>query len=482
MPAKARIANLDYVSHEFIDAYRIAFARNYLIDFTTTTKLDYDPQWYHKRLCAKLDDLLAGKIKRLMVFQPAQTGKSELVSRRFPAYALGRNPDLKVAGCSYSADLAERFNRDVQRIIDEKTYKRIFPETSLNASNVVSDSKGSWLRNSSIFEIVNKQGVYKSVGIGGPLTGNKIDLGIIDDPIKDRMEAMSETYRNRLWEWYLDVFVMRLHNDSRVLLTMTRWHEDDLAGRILAKETGWEVISFPGLKENDNDRDDPRQIGEALWEAKHSRESYLKMQAISDRSFASMIQQRPSPSEGDMFKAHWPRWFTKDTMPMFERIIISVDASFTDAKESCPASIQVWGKQGPNFYMIYDLTRRMGAIETANAIERTAKIYPGCITVVEKAANGYFIIEKIKNKLQVFEFDPKRYGGKEVRAEMVAPLWETGNVFIYDNIYNRTYYLPEILTFPNSALKDRVDAMSQALLYFTRSNPQYAMLTTGHAY
>jgi predicted phage terminase large subunit-like protein len=457
-------------------------ARNNLIDFVQYNNPLYDKQWFHELECKKFDDLLSGKIQKLMIFQPPQTGKTEIMSRNFPAYALGKFPDLKIASVSFAASWAERLNRDVQRIIDTPKYRELFPDTTLNTANVKSDRRGSWLRNSEIFEIVNHRGVYKSVGIMGPLTGDPCDIGLLDDVIKDRLAAQSETYRNRLWEWYLDVYVKRCHNNTRTALTMTRWHEDDLAGRILNKEKDWEVVSLPGIKENNDNLDDHRQIGEALWEAKHSRKSYLDLQAISDRSFTSMIQQRPAPSEGDMFKSHWPRWFTKESMPVFDKIILSVDASFTDNKESCPASIQAWGKRGPNFYMLYDLTRRMGAIETAQAIERTAKNYPGCIVVVEKAANGYFIIEHIKNKLPVYEFDPKRYGGKEIRAEMVAALWETGNVFIYDNSYNRMYYLPEILTFPNSAMKDRVDAMSQALLYYTRSMPQYAVLTQGVAY
>lgn len=475
--------DIDYSADQKIDLW---LSRNNLLDFTERTYKEYQSKWYHKVLCEKLDNLVNGKIKKLMVFMPPQHGKSELVSLRLPAFALGKNPNLKIALCSYAADLSEKFNRQVQRIIDTKEYNEIFPNVKLSQSVIVTKSmvhgRKAYLRNSTIFEVVDHEGYFRSVGVGGPLTGNKIDLGIIDDPIKDRLEAQSETYRARIWEWYLDVFCTRLHNNSKILLTMTRWHEDDLAGRILAKESDWEILSFPAIKENDENPSDIRKIGEALWPERHSKEKIENLRVMSERTFVSMYQQRPAPSEGDMFKSHWPRWFTKDQMPIFEKIILSVDASFTDNIDSCPASIQAWGKKGTNYYMLYDLTRRMGAIETATFIERVAKNYPGCIVVVEKAANGYFIIEKIKDRLPVFEFDPKRYGGKEVRAEMVAPLWETGNVFIYDNFYNRSYYLPEILSFPNAKMKDRVDAMSQALLYYTRSTPVFAVMTAGNGF
>ena len=228
-----------------------------------------------------------------MVFMPPQHGKSQLTTRMFPAYALGRNPNAKMVVASYNATLASRFNRDIQRIIDEKKYHEVFSETVLNESNVVTVSD-SFLRNSEVFEIVGHSGFLKTVGRGGALTGTPIDIGIIDDPIKDRAEAMSMTIRESLWSWYEDVFETRLHNDSQQLLIQTRWHEEDLAGKLLARDNDWEVIVFEAIKENDYPYDN-RALGEALWPEKHSLERIEKVRENSPLTFNSLYQQSPKP-------------------------------------------------------------------------------------------------------------------------------------------------------------------------------------------
>ena len=214
---------------------KILKARSIFQKFVTFTKADYVMNWHHTVLCSYLQKFINGDIKKLMVFMPPQHGKSELTSRRLPAYLLGINPKFKIIGCSYSADLSKAFNRDVQRIIDSDEYKLVFQDTRLNSSNVKASSKGSYLRNADLFEIVKHRGFYKSVGVGGSLTGTPADIGIIDDPIKDKAEAESPTFRRRVWDWYTNVFLTRMHNDSQQLITLTRWHKDDLAGRILAR-------------------------------------------------------------------------------------------------------------------------------------------------------------------------------------------------------------------------------------------------------
>jgi predicted phage terminase large subunit-like protein len=441
----------------------ILMSQSFLEDFIWFTKPDYSCQWYHKLVCGKLDDLLSGKIKKLMIFMPPQRGKSEMVSRRFPAFALGKHPDLKIASCCYSADLAMRFNREVQRIIEDAKYAALFPDTCLS-------SGGGFTKTSEFFEVHGHQGSYKSVGVMGPLTGNPVDLGIIDDPIKDRMEASSQIYRARLWEWYTDVFKTRLHNDSRILLTMTRWHEDDLAGRILASESGWEVLSLPEIKEDDHDPRDPRKIGENLWPERHSLEEVMEIRKNSERTFASMYQQRPAPAEGTIFKEHWVRWFTPAQLPALDSVVISVDASFVDNADACPTSIQAWGRaQKKDFYLLYDETKTLGAKSTAARVHAIWKMYPGAQIVIENAANGFYVIEELKTLIPgVFAFKPNKYGGKEVRAESISYLWEAGNVFLPDTDYTKQVYLPEILTFPLGKYMDRVDAMSQALIWFSR--------------
>jgi hypothetical protein len=235
-----------------------------------------------------------------MVFMPPQHGKSQLVSRHFPAYILGLRPEAKVVGCSYSSSLSKSFNRDIKRIIGSDEYAAIFPETKINAKNVATDARGAWLNNGEIFEIIDKGGFYKNVGVGGSLTGTPADIGIIDDPLKDAREADSPTIRARVWDWYDTVFTTRLHNDSQQLLTMTRWHRDDLAGRILktqdAKE--WEILKLPAIKEKATHHVlDKRKEGEALWEERHSA---AKIKKATERTFQALYQQNPMPPKGGL--------------------------------------------------------------------------------------------------------------------------------------------------------------------------------------
>jgi hypothetical protein len=277
-------------------------AKRSFIDFIKFTKPDYQTNWHHELLANYLQQFAEGKIKKMLVFMPPQHGKSEQVSRRLPAYLLGKNPKLKIIGCSYSSDLATSFNRDVQRIIDDEQYAKVFPDTALNGSNVRTSSKGSYLRNADIFEVVEHKGFYKSVGVSGSLTGTPADIGIIDDPVKDAVEADSITYRARAWDWFTNVFLTRMHNDSQILVTQTRWHEDDLSGRILSKmnkNNDWVVLSLPAIKGNaPTVKEDKRKEGEALWASKHSLERLLEIKDSNPKAFHSLYQQDPQPFEG----------------------------------------------------------------------------------------------------------------------------------------------------------------------------------------
>ena len=282
---------------------RAEIARRNFLDFVTTTKKDYEVNWHHKVLANEYLQLFAeGKIKKLMVFMPPQHGKSELTSRRLPAYLLGLNPKLKIVGCSYSADVSASFNRDVQRIIDSEYYKEIFPDTQLNSKNAKSSSQGSHLRNADIFETVGHRGYYKSVGVGGSLTSVTADIIIIDDPVKDAVEAQSATDQQRKWEWYTSVAFTRMHNDSQQLITMTRWDKNDLCGKILEHmPEGWVILHLEALKQNVNHSSDKREQGEALWESRHSKEKILSIAKADKRTFDALYQGDPKPSKSTQY-------------------------------------------------------------------------------------------------------------------------------------------------------------------------------------
>lgn len=286
---------------------RIELARRHFRHFISYTKPDYEFNWHHIKLCEALEAFAIGQIRKLAIFIPPQHGKSQLATRHFPAFQLGKRPTTKIAVCCYSATLAQAFNRDIQRIIDDIPYHEVFPDTYLNASNVTTNAQGSYLRNSEIFETIGHRGFVKTVGVGGSLTGTPVDMGIIDDPFKDREEAMSVRIRDKVWSWFTDVYRTRLHNASQELLIMTRWDEDDLAGRILRTENDWTVITYPAIKERESPGD-PRQIGEALWPARHSLDRILSIKQTSPFTFSSLYQQEPKPSAEALVFPEWDEY------------------------------------------------------------------------------------------------------------------------------------------------------------------------------
>lgn len=285
-------------------------SRNSLLSFTLSTMPTFEPAPFHKRYYSLLTDFAEGRIKKLMVFMPPQHGKSEGSTRRLPAYVLGKDPNKKVAVVSYSAPKARKFNREIQRIIDTPEYHEIFPETTLNASNVTTIA-GSWLRNADECEIVGHRGGFKTVGVGGPLTGDPVDMLILDDIYKDAKSAWSPTVRESIEDWYDTVAETRLHNDSQQLIVFTRWHEKDLAGRLLEQQgifdpvtnpNGWVVIIYQAIKVGAPTDYDPREEGEALWPERHNIEKLESVRKRNSHVFESLYQQDPKPLQGLMYE------------------------------------------------------------------------------------------------------------------------------------------------------------------------------------
>jgi predicted phage terminase large subunit-like protein len=265
---------------------------------------------FHKQYYSILTDFANGKIKKLMVFMPPQHGKSEGSTRRLPAFILGKNPDKKVAIISYNAPKARKFNREIQRLIDSPEYHEIFPDTYLNASNITTVS-GGWLRNADECEVVNHRGGFKTVGVGGALTGDPVDVLIMDDIYKDAKGAWSPVVRESISDWYDTVAETRLHNDSQQLIVFTRWHEDDLAGTLLRQQgiyhpvdnpNGWVVVTYKAIKEGVPTEYDKRNEGEALWPQRHSLEKLQSIRSRNSHVFQSLYQQDPKPSEGLMYE------------------------------------------------------------------------------------------------------------------------------------------------------------------------------------
>ena len=284
-------------------------SRTDLLRFTLSTMPTFKPVDFHKLYYSKLTDFAHGRIKKLMVFMPPQHGKSEGSTRRLPSFIVGDRPDTKVAIVSYNAPKARKFNREIQRIIDSPEYHVIFPNTCLNASNITTVA-GAWLRNADECEIVGYRGGFKTVGVGGALTGEPVDVLIMDDIYKDAKTAWSPVVREAVSDWYDTVAETRLHNDSQQLIVFTRWHEDDLAGTLLRQQgeydpienpNGWVVVVYRAIKEGAPTEYDPRNEGEALWPERHALSKLQSIQLRNSHVFDSLYQQNPKPSEGLMY-------------------------------------------------------------------------------------------------------------------------------------------------------------------------------------
>lgn len=326
----------------------IEIARFDLLSFTKATFKDFDWQDFHTKFYKLLNEFAKGNIKRLIITMPPQHGKSEGSSRRLPAYILGKNPDTKIAIASYNATFASKFNRDIQRIIDTPLYYDVFPNTKLNTSNVITTSS-NYLRNSTEFEIIGHTGSLKAVGRGGALTGSKVDVMIMDDLYKDYMEGNSPIIRDSVWDWYTSVVCTRLHNESQQLIVFTRWHEDDLIGRLESlgkvteitdinninykdiKHDHWLKVNFEAIKESDKSLIDNRNIGESLWDDMHSKESLLSMMELDINKFKCLYQGNPQSKEGLLYN----QFTTYKDLPPLKIIKNYTDTADTGTDKLC---------------------------------------------------------------------------------------------------------------------------------------------------
>jgi len=312
------MGNLKELNLEKEKAKRLA--RTNLKDFTSYTTPNFEWESYHKAYYEILDRFAKGKIKKLMVSMPPQHGKSEGSTRRLPSFMFGLNPNTRLAITSYNATIARKFNRDNQRIIDTPEYHSLFPNTTLNSSNVVTVAS-SYLRNSEEFEIVGHKGMLKAVGRGGALTSITLDCVIMDDLYKDYQEGSSPVIRESAWDWYTSVVKTRLHNESQQLIVFTRWHEEDVIGRIEENEKvnvindlseldglnpkEWVKINFEAIKMTEPTPIDNRPKGVALWDNRHSIEKLEEERRIDPNKFECLHQGNPTSKEGLLYSGEW---------------------------------------------------------------------------------------------------------------------------------------------------------------------------------
>lgn len=427
-----------------------------------------------------------GEIKRLMAFMPPRHFKSETVSRLFTAYWLYLYPHQWVALASYGAELAEGMSREAR-------------DRFLDAGGEVREDSRAVKR----WQTTSDGGMF-AVGVRGSATGRGYSLGVIDDPHKDRQEALSPTIREAIKAWYRSVWATRQTPTAAMVIILTRWHEDDLSGWLLAEEENrqyperWTILSMPAIAEEERPHfpstctviPDWREPGEALC-PQHFDEEWMaaKQEEVGSYEWASLYQQRPAPLEGGILKRQWWRYWQPaganfppvairladgsvveipaiDLPESFDEMLQSWDCAFKDLSTSDFVAGQVWGRKGAYKFLLDYVVKHADIIGTVAGIKAWALEWPNAIAkLIEDKANGPAVMQMLRGQIGgIIAVDPE--GNKLSRAYAVAPEIEAGDVFLphprlrpwVDGLVNNC------ASFPNAAHDDDVDTMTQALV------------------
>jgi predicted phage terminase large subunit-like protein len=442
----------------------LVLGRKNLMDYCILTNPRYKPNWHHELLAEKLEAVERGEIKRLIVTMPPRHGKTELCSIRFPSWYLGLHPEREIITSSYGADLARDFGGKTREVMDEPSYKSIFP-TRLRED---ARAKDKW--------VTKEGGSYTAVGIGGAITGRGADVLIIDDPLKNREESESELIRNKVWDWYTSTAYTRLSPNGAVVIIMTRWHLDDLVGRVLeGQELGgeqWEVVDLPAIATTDEEH---RKEGEALWVDRYNLEALENIKnTIGIYDWNSLYQCNPVSAETQEFQESWFHIYKKEDLPDDYDVYATVDLAISKSDAADNTSVQVCAKAGnkPEIYHLEEFTGKYDPGQVIDYLFSLKDKYAfklrsvGIETVAYQKSLVYFINEEMKKKGQFFNIvELKAQGSKETRIRGLIPIFRN-NLFFLSEQNDNTKLKDELLHFPFGKHDDRIDSLSYMLQVF----------------
>ena len=417
-------------SKELPDEYKMVIqqARNQLIDFQIATNPKYEPNWHHDLIARELEKIEAfgdRDYKVLLVFVPPRHGKSELCSIGFPAWYLGRNPDKEIITVSYSAELAQDFGSKTRSIVNSEPYKLIF-NVSLKEDE---QAKAKWRTDAG--------GSYTSVGVGGAITGRGANVLLFDDPIKNREEAESEIYRDKVWQFFTSTAFTRLEPKGVVVVILTRWHVDDLAGRILKNEElskRCKIIHFPAIAEFDEPH---RKIGNSLWPERFGLEALLEIKrTIGPYDWASLYQGVPVLSADQEFKDSWIRRITEKELSMMNcRRYLTIDTAMSKKAQADYTGFVDNSVNQENFWHIRSWRMKIGPEELIDAIFSLHESNHYTKIGIEKTAylvglKPFLDAEQRKRGkfLPIVELDHNQTA-KEIRIRGVIPRYSAGSIF-----------------------------------------------------
>lgn len=421
-------------------------ARESLLAFSEYTNPGYVPAAHHVLIAEKLEAVERGELKRLMITIPPRHGKSELASRRFPAWLLGRNPKLQVIAASYNSDLAGDFGREVRNIVDSPEYSALFDVT------LAADSKAAnrWHTASG--------GMYVAAGVGTAITGRGANILLIDDPFKDRQEADSEINRQRVKDWYTSTAYTRLMPGGAVIVIQTRWHDDDLAGWLTSEaERGgdqWDVLCLPAINE----------AGEALWPEWYPIERLREIQAVLPaRDWNALYQQNPIPDDGDYFKSSW--FAEYDELPGGLNIYGASDYAVTDSGgDFTEHGIFGVDHQGNIYVVDWWYGQATSDVWIESKCDLVIKHEPACwfgeAGPIRRSVEP-FLLRRMRERNAICRIEwLASIADKEARARGIQGLASMGKVYMPKNAEWKGRVLNQLLRFPAGKHDDIVDVFS----------------------
>jgi len=436
-------------------------SKNHLVDFQIATNPKYKPNWHHEIIARELEHIEKygdRDYKVLVLTVPPRHGKSQQASIDFPAWYLGRNPDKEIITASYSADLAQDFGAKTREKVESEEFQAIFPGVSLRPDE---RSRGKWR--------TNHGGSYTSVGVGGPITGRGANILDIDDPIKNREEAESEVYRDKVWEWFTSTAFTRLEPGGVVVIIVTRWHQDDLVGRILnspelSKRT--KVLSFPAVAMKD---EPPRKVGDVLWASKYNTEALAEIKgAIGPYDWSALFQGQPILSENQELKSEWIQTVEESYVEsMSMRRFLTIDTAISKKAAADFTGFSDNRVNRENFWYLRawrmkidpkELIDLLFTLQEKNSYERI-----GIEKTIYYDALKPFLDDEMRKRnkfLPIIELDHKQTA-KEVRIRGLIPRYASKSVF---HIKGACADLEEeMISFPLGVHDDILDATAYQL-------------------
>lgn len=462
----AREGELDAAEAAKQELARRELAKNHLLPLIMRFNESYEPGWVHKDICEKLEwfsaAVAAKQSPRLMIFMPPRHGKSEIGSRSFPAWHLGRYPHHEFIGCSYGSDLANGFSRKVRDVVKDPAFQAVFPNCVVNKD---SQSVEAWL--------TTKGGGYAAAGVGGPITGRGAHVLVIDDPIKNRDAAESATNREAIWDWYTSTAYTRLAPGGGVLLILTRWHDDDLAGRLLKKMAEgegdeWVVVEYPAQAVQDELF---RKAGDPLHAERYDNEALERIKrAVGPRDWQALYQQNPTPEDGDYFNKDMFQWYGPQDIPPYSEMNFYTAWDFAiGEKEQNDYSVGITvGVDKHDRTFVVDVQRgHWGTMELVDKVLEVYKTWRPAITGLERGHIEMtlrpFIDKRIREeRLTSFYIEELNPGKRDkvARARSIQGRMQQGLVFFRKNCNATAALVAEMMRFPNGIHDDCVDGMA----------------------